>query len=63
MPLYCLYKGIRVTFVAFWFYFSPFFAMSLQFIIPFFQTIDQNRAAEAADLMAAKAAMAAANTT
>ena len=37
MPLYLFYKLIRILFVAFWFYFSPFFAMTLQFLIPYFQ--------------------------
>ena len=36
MPMFLIYKVMRKVFVSFWFYFSPFLAMTLQFLIPFF---------------------------
>ena len=36
MPMFFIYKVMRIVFVSFWFYFSPFLAMTLQFLIPFF---------------------------
>ena len=41
MPLYFVYRIARIIFIAFWFYFSPFIAMTLQFYIPFVQLIDK----------------------
>ena len=43
VPLYLIYRVIRVIFVSFWFYLIPFFAMSLQFLIPFNEILRNNK--------------------
>ena len=43
MPLYLLYKVARIVFISFWFYFSPFIAMTLQFYIPFAQLTNKTK--------------------
>ena len=48
MPLALIYRLFRVLFVSVWFYFSPFIAMSLQFMIPFSELVSKNNDATAA---------------
>lgn len=43
MCLYVVYRALRYFYVAIWFYFSPFIAMSLQFIIPLREKIVPSR--------------------
>ena len=33
---WCIYKPLRFLYVGFWFYFSPFFMISIQFILPLY---------------------------
>ena len=41
MPLYIVYRVSRIIFISMWFYFSPFIAMTLQFLLPFVQLVDK----------------------
>lgn len=34
--LFIIYKIFRVSFVSFWFYFTPFFAMFLSYLLPWY---------------------------
>ena len=36
MILFLVYKLFRISFVTFWFYFIPFFAMILSYLVPWF---------------------------
>jgi hypothetical protein len=33
--MFLVYRALRIFYVSFWFYWGPFAALSLQFIIPF----------------------------
>ena len=58
LPMYALYRIMRTFFVSFWFYVSPIAALSLQFIIPFVQILNEN--SEHRELLKAEASAAAA---